>query len=205
MSIRCSVGRTALVLAAVAMTACNSDRPVAPNVVAPAKAVATYAISAPVSDDVMGPLSPVAHFIAAALHDQDARVRLRAALMAPGLSMSGLSLSSCSSDEVLKQLFAAGERRGAGKAGALCQMLRTRGGVSLWMAPGRLRGWSPSMMPIVAAIDNPSRRLPPKFKGYLGARRAVELPEDGSINGPILMVLGAETLMPRAARANPTR
>ena len=77
--------------------------------------------------------------------------------------------------------------------------------MTLWMVPGRLREWTGSMAPIVAAIDDPSRPLPQFFKGYYGAQRAVDLPQDGSVTAPVLMVLGQPIVGTRVSQSKSTK
>jgi hypothetical protein len=150
----------------------------------------------------MGQLSPVAQFISTAILDKNARLELHAALLNAGGSPFGLKLSECASSAPLVTLMNAGEHRGAGSGRALCRMLAARGGVTLWMNPAWLRQWDGSTLPIVAAIDNPAIALPRTFKGYIGAKHAIDLPADGSVGGPVLVVLGAgKTHTRRAVRS----
>ncbi|HJQ10665.1 MAG TPA: hypothetical protein VJ840_06490 [Gemmatimonadaceae bacterium] len=76
------------------------------------------------------------------------------------------------------------------------------------MSPNRAAAWDPATMPIVTAIEDPLGRRRGNFLGYLSPSKTIELPEDGRIGGPILVVLGMphptrlETLRPPKVTLN---
>lgn len=141
------------------------------------------------ADPVMGTLSPIAQYVAAGLQDFAVRLAVHRALTSPSAHRMGLDLHACASDSVIISLLRAGERRGAGLAASVCQMLGSMNGAVLFMDPSRLRKWNGSTVPIVTAIANPGRELPATFHGYRSPNRLIDLPADGSIQGPVFIVL----------------
>lgn len=181
-----------LTAAIVLVAACSAPDSPEPRTIVRARetSVRTMAVVGPVEDTVMGTLSPVAHFISAALRERRARMAIREALLNEPRGSNGLDLSRCGSNTALAALMAAGEHAGAGAARAICKGLAAKKGITLWMNPGWLRTWDGARMPLVAALDNPAAPLPKIFKGYADKDRVVFLPADGSLNAPILVVLG---------------
>lgn len=141
------------------------------------------------TDSVMGNLAPVARHIVVALRDPAARGVIARALRSQTTSRLGLDLQSCSSSASIKSILAAGERRGAGAASAICSLVQRLDGAVLYMDPNRLAAWDTTVAPMVGAIAHPERGLPRQFSAYRSATRITALPRDGSLAGPILMVL----------------
>lgn len=140
-------------------------------------------------DATMGALSGVARHIVTALRDPALRAAVAAAMKADSTSRLGLDLQDCDSPGVVHSLLAAGEKYGAGAAASVCASIKSRAAGALFMDPDRLRGWNGSTIPIVTAIENPRSALPATFHGYLSSERVIDLPADGSLKGPILVVL----------------
>jgi len=175
-------------LTLVLISAC--DRQEVATTPIPAARYSTIVSAVP--DDVMGELSPVAQHMVAALQDSSVRFRLAAAMKNPSFSGSIIDLQDCAGGQgsLVTDLMAAGERRGLGSAVALCEKLRARMGVTLYMSPSRAAKWDPATIPIVTAIASNSGRRQGSFKGYLSPSQTIDLPDDGAIGGPILVVLG---------------
>lgn len=142
-----------------------------------------------VTDSVMGNLAPVARHIAIALRDPAIRGAIARALRSPSTSRVGLDLQSCSTSAPVKDMLAAGERRGAGAASTICSLVRQLDGAVLYMDPSRLTAWDTTVAPIVGAIASPDRGLPRQFAAYRSGTMMAALPRDGSLGGPILMIL----------------
>lgn len=140
------------------------------------------------ADVAMGAFSPVARLVSAALQDSATRVRVyRALKMAPG--RLGLDLQLCQDDPLIHEIFDAGERFGAGVAASHCAFARAQGGLVLYMDHDRLQHWDPSVSPIVTAIANIDTPSAATFHGYRSPVRMIDLPADGSVQGPILVIL----------------
>ncbi len=149
-----------------------------------------------IPDRTMGRLSPLALQIVVALRDPALRARLAAFMKSSEGGLLGLSLSDCGANSLADEIFARGENNGVGSAETSCANTKLYAGVVLHMAPERLRAWDGSTIPIVTAIEHPEDPLPTTFLGYRGATQAIELPKDGSVGGPILV------LLPYAKRPN---
>ena len=179
-----------LALVAIAMIGSACDRSLSPlgNPKPQISGFSTVKIDAPVRDTVMGDLSPVARHLAFGLRNPKARADLAAYMKSNPEPHSGVDLQTCDRTPALAGLIAAGER--AGGAAGMCAIVRQRAGVTLYMDPDRLKQWDPRIAPIVTAIDDPAAQRPASFLGYRTGDRLVELPADGSLRGPILVVLG---------------
>ncbi|CAN5858451.1 hypothetical protein BH11GEM1_BH11GEM1_35140 [soil metagenome] len=176
-------------LCALGTTACD------PRLAAPSRPVAAagpertlLAALAPDSDATMGALSAIARHISAAMQDSAVRVHVKMALM-QSTSAVGIDLQSCDKDPAITELFASGERFGAGAAPTLCSFAKGRVGLVLYMDRDRLRNWSPSVSPVVTAIANPDQPIAKSFHGYRSPVRTIDVPSDGSLQGPLLVVL----------------
>ena len=145
-------------------------------------------IDAPVKDTVMGSLSPLARHLAIGLRDPKARVALADYMKSNPNPRAGVDLQLCDRAPALSGIIAAGQR-GGGSA-SMCGFVKAQAGVTLYMDPDRLRGWDASVAPIVTAIENPGAARPALFQGYRASDRMIDLPSDGSLGGPILVVLG---------------
>ena len=188
-----------LMLAALVLASCDRQRLVtdAPQPPAPVLAMTR----APAADPVMGQLSLIARHIVAGLQDPDARVHLIEALKANPDQWAGLDLELCEAEGPIARVLSAGARRG-GHAD-MCTRIRGHGGVTLYMDPNRLATWHPNIIPVVTAIANPTTPLPRRFIGYRSPERTIEIPNDGSLSGPILVILGRAH--PRARPRGPAR
>jgi hypothetical protein len=178
-----------VMLAVLLGTACDRQDPT--NLVVPTARLSTEA--APVTDDVMGSLSPVAQYIVAALQDSGVRFRLAAVMKNPNFPASIVDLQDCAGGQgsLVWDLLDAGERRHLGSAVSICEKLRKRVGITLYMSPERAAAWNPRTIPIVTAVETATGRRAGSFKGYLSPSRTIDLPDDGKIAGPILVVLGS--------------
>ena len=126
--------------------------------------------------------------VAAGLRDSVVRYTLNAKLKGQLDGTVGLDLVDCDGGLVARLLQVA-EQNNIGNAKSACAELHRTRGVTLYMDPSRLLAWHPSVAPIVTAIAVPSAHRPETFFGYLGDHRAIALPKDGSLKGPILVVL----------------
>lgn len=170
------------------VSGCIRDAPAPTQLIArPADRLAAV-IGFPDPDPVMGALSPIAQHIALALRDSSTRVAIARAMKDPGATLLGLNLRACDSDSLVARVFAAGHRRGGDLPDVVCRAVQAHSGMVLFMDRDRLRGWDGSASPIVTAIANPDATLPTSFHGYRTPTRLVDLPRDGSLQGPILVV-----------------
>ena len=146
-------------------------------------------LAAPDNDSTMADLSPIARHLIVALRDSTLRIDLARALKAQENGTLGIDLHDCDHDALAVRVLREGERRGAGGASLACTRIRQRAGMVLYMDRDRLRGWDGTTIPVVTAVSNPDRGLPVTFRGYRSATQMIDLPSDGSIRGPILVVL----------------
>lgn len=145
---------------------------------------------APVQPDhVMGGFAPLARHIVAALRDSEVRIGIAASMKSPTAHYLGLDLRLCDTDPLVSKLFASGEYAGAGSATSMCSLVKRYPGVVLYMDPDRLRQWDGRTIPFVTAIENPDAALPPMLHGFRSATRIIDLPRDGSVGGPMLVIL----------------
>lgn len=121
-----------------------------------------------------------------------------AALKRNNQSLIGLDLRACSTELIIQRLFAAAERHGGPLADAMCQGIRGRAGLALYMDRDRLDAWDGTTIPIVTAIADPSRTLPVQLRAYRSATRIISISRDSTVGGPLLVVL--PTLHPNAYR-----
>jgi hypothetical protein len=146
-------------------------------------------VASPADDQTMGSYSGIAQHIAAALQDPRVRGMVARALRDSVTNPSGLNLSDCSSGTVSGMMLSAGELRGGLSASELCKQLNENVSFTLYMDRTRLAGWDSTVIPIVTAIAKPSDQLPQRFKGYRTPSVLIDLPSDGSVGGPVLVVL----------------
>jgi hypothetical protein len=140
------------------------------------------------NDRTMGALSGVAQHIAAALQDPRVRGIVVRALRDTVNNPTGLDLSSCS-DGVVSSLVNAGTLRGGSSASAMCRLLNAGRGTVLYMDRTRLAGWDSTVIPIVTAVADPSVPAASTFHGYVTPSLITDLKSDGSVHGPVLVVL----------------
>lgn len=177
----------ALVIGTAILTLGACDRP--QSLSPPPRSIHLSALVAPVNDEAMGPLTGVAQHISRALQDEVARNALATALKADSTARFGIDLQDCGKTSVARVLLAAGERRGGDAAANVCSSILRQRGLVLYMDPGRLSEWSGREVPIVTAIADPRLPLPRTFLGYRSPTRTIELPADGSLRGPILVIV----------------
>lgn len=186
MNARLSICAAGWSLAVLGLVACDRSDPThgaGPEV------SRNVAIAPAATDQTMGNLSSLARHIAAALRDAPTRYALHDALVNAKSRGVGLDLTTCGSTGTANRLLTVGERRGAGSASAMCGLIHQSAGVILYMDPRRLARWDPSVSPIVTAVANPGHRIAGSFKGYRSPDVTIDLPGDGSLGGPILVVL----------------
>jgi hypothetical protein len=169
--------------------------------IAPPVAPAYAVVASPVSDTVMGELSPIARQVVAALRDSVLRVEVARAMKETS-SASSIDLQDCAAVSVAQRLLLAGERNGMGSATLHCGNLRKLRGAILYMNPERLAHWDGTVIPIVTAIQNPDRALPKELRAYRSSTRLVNLSLDHPDDGPLLVVL--PYVHPRRAKSKAT-
>lgn len=173
--------------ALITVAACDADPVVPVREIVPRTSV--HLIVGVDSDLTMGRYSAVARHLAWALRDSATRMNLATLLKHDSTTLLGADLQACDTEGPVKAIFDAAERRGAGLASVVCATLkRTPGGV-LYMDRDRLRAWDGTTIPIVTAIEHPEHPPLRSFHGYLATDRAIDLPPDGSLAGPILVIL----------------
>lgn len=170
----------------LAICGCNNDLPLRGGSITPAQTIIS---GEPVSNPVMGDLSPVARQVVAGLQNPKVRGAIIRALRDPANRGAGIDLLDCSPGSAVGDLLQAGESRGGEGANTLCSAFRSWGGVTLYMAPDRLAAWDSTVIPIVTAIAHPDSALPATLVGYRSPARTIDLPADGSLQGPILVVV----------------
>ena len=136
----------------------------------------------------MGGLSSIAQSISAALQNPSIRGALRDELSDPS-NVTGLDLQSCADGSIAQRVFDDASRRGFQGATSLCEMVVKRHGLTLYMDRDRLARWSPSVAPIVTAIEHPENALPSRLLGYRSPSRTIAFSNDSSYVGPVLLVL----------------
>ena len=144
---------------------------------------------APVADKVMGPLSELARHVSAGLQDPAVRGRVVRAMKDSAMGRNGLDLTACDATELFGAVFTAAERRGGRSGGLLCSNIREARGLILYMDRDRLAGWDSTTIPIVTAVADPTQAMPNSFVGYRSPLQTIDLPRDGSVGGPILVIL----------------
>jgi hypothetical protein len=137
----------------------------------------------------MGALSPIAQHLVVALEDSSVRVAVARAMKQPQAGVAGLDLQGCASDPVVSALLASGEKRGGAAAKAICSALEKMNGAILYMDPTEVKRWDGTTIPIVTARATLSGVLPKALQGYRSPDRLIAIPTDGSMSGPILVVL----------------
>lgn len=141
----------------------------------------------------MGDLSGLARQLAAALQNPKLRAAVRRSLESGDPRMTALDLQDCQGASLAGQLLHEAERRGAGLAADACAQAIQARGMMLYIDRDRLAQWDSSVVPIVTAIESPGTSLPKTFKGYRSPSVTIDLPGDGSIGGPVLVVLPIPT------------
>lgn len=207
-----SLARLAALAIAVSLyaTACSSDASTSlvPSI-KPSPARHTFIpIQPPRQDPTMGPLSPIAQHIAAGLQDSVTRATIRRSLLNPRSSIPAADLQSCDDTTgAVGHLLRSGELRGAGLAKNLCTTLKAMSGAILYMDPTQLAHWDGSVIPVVTAIAHPGQRLPASIVGYRSPNVTMDLPTDGHMAGPVLVVLPLlhESRLPSRATPPPAR
>lgn len=174
----------ATLLASVWMASCDRS-PITPR---QAELPTRTIVNGPDNDRTMGSLSEVAQHLAAALQDPRVRGLVVRAMRDSVHNASGIDLSSCT-DSVVSSLVNAGTLRGGGSANSLCKRLGVGKGVVLYMDRTRLAGWDSTVIPIVTAVADPSIQPAKTFHGYVTPSLVTDLRSDGSVNGPVLVVL----------------
>lgn len=171
----------------VVIAACNRDVSAPQTASAPSGAARFSA--APDNDATMADLSSVARHLAGALRDSATRADVARAMKDPKESFVGIDLHSCAANPLVLRLLLQGERAGGSPSQIVCQGILHREGLVLYMDRDRLRAWDGSTIPIVTAIAQPGSGLPVTFHGYRSPTKIIDLPSDGSLGGPILVVL----------------
>jgi hypothetical protein len=187
------------------LAACNNDTVDVGVRHPPVRQLATRTVADVVSDSTMGVLSPLARQIAFALRDSMTRVRIARAMKNQG-TILGLDLQACDDDTEVSAIFTEGERQGGATATKLCTAAMNRSGAVLYMDRDRLSHWDGAETPIVTAVASPDRPLRKSFLGYVAPDRVADLPVDGDISGPVLVVLPYthRLRVPRLQRPVPT-
>jgi hypothetical protein len=180
----------ALVIAGL-ISACN--RQDLPSTVRPSLPSSASHVIRPVRpaavDSVMGQLSPIAQHLAAGLQDSTIRMAVYRAMKSPGANHGSLDLQTCAADPAVSSLVTSGERHGAGPAVAMCALIARLPGATLYMDPTQLARWDGTTIPIVTAVEKANRRLPATIRGYRSPDLLMDLPTDGSLQGPVLVVV----------------
>jgi hypothetical protein len=184
---RLSRRNSAFAAAVVVAASCSRPDATAPRVAG--KRMTASRVVAFDTDSVMGSLSPIAQHVIAGLQDSSIRMAVYHAMTKRGASTVGLDLQGCADEPVVLALIREGEHNGAMPASQACGVLKGLPGAVLYMDPDRLRAWDGSTIPIVTALENPHARIPPTFHGYRATNRMIDLPADGSLKGPILVIL----------------
>lgn len=173
-------------MALVAAGACDRPLPNTPRqVVMPEPIIVTR----PDKDKTMGGLSDIAQHFAAALQDARLRGALVRAMRDTVNNGTGIDLANCGSGTIVGSLLTAGELRGGGDAASLCERMKAGKGMILYMDQTRLAGWDSTTIPIVTAIADPQGSIAETIRGYRAPGDMIVLPVDGSVGGPVLVVL----------------
>ena len=173
------------------LSGCNRDV-VAPRPAISAGIRANFARVPADPDSTMGSLSAVARHIVAALRNPSTRVAVMNAMKSASAGRLGLNLSWCTEDPVVADLLQAGEDAGGDPSPVMCKKIQAYRGLVLYMDPDRLREWDGTSIPMVTAIANPERGVGGPLRAYRGVTTMITLPADGSVRGPLLVVLPYE-------------
>jgi hypothetical protein len=160
-------------------------------------------VSGPISDRTMGPLSELARRVSIAMQDPDARGAVVRAMKDSTSRQVGLDLTDCGTKSATRELFTAAEKRGAGLASTACADIAQRGSLLLYMAPDRLAAWDSTLVPIVTAVADLEADIPASFRGYRSPDVIIDIPSDGSLLGPILVIV--PVLHPKRNASRPPR
>ena len=172
------------------VAACGESSPILPRREAPP---ATTIVGIADNDETMGNLSEIARHISAALEDPRVRGAMVRAMKDSIYNPLGLDLSECGAGSVVGNMLRAGERRGGKDASTICDELTAGRGLILYMDRSRLHGWDSTTIPVVTAITNPDAPPRKSFHGYRSPDLVMDVPSDGSLGGPILIVLPVTT------------
>jgi hypothetical protein len=141
------------------------------------------------NDPVMGKLSGIAQHIAAAVQSPEVRSSIRDELRRASNGIAQLDLQDCTRNAVVRSMLDEGQRRGGGSSASLCSAIQQADGLTLYMDRDLLAAWDPAVVPVVTALSTPGAPLPAMFRGFRTADATVDLPGDGSVTGPVLVVL----------------
>ena len=142
------------------------------------------------SDPVMGDLSRIAQHVAAAMQSPAVRATIAAELRRAPNGIAQLDLQDCGRNAAIKAMLDEGQRRGGTAPGTLCSAMAHADGMVLYMDRDLLARWNPAtVVPIVTALAHPGGALPAVFRGYRTPEETVDLPGDGSVTVPVLVVL----------------
>lgn len=184
-----STYRTAILLAATfsgfSLVAC--DRPLPTASPATSLTLRPQVLTPPVSEKVMGKLSPLARHLVIALRDSAMRAALITAMKGQEATHPGLDLHDCGQGTT-RRLLETGERNGGNNAADVCALLASTRGVVLYMAPEQLAKWDATVIPSVTAIEDVSGgRAGPRL-AYRSPERMIDI-SDASFRGPLLVIL----------------
>ena len=178
---------TSLALVAAA-AACNG--PDLPARTAPTPMDAARLARVAEKDPVMGDLSGIAQHVAAAMQSPAVRAVIAAELKQAPNGITQLDLQDCGRNAAIKAMLDEGQRRGGAAPGTLCSAIAKADGMVLYMDRDLLARWDPAaVVPIVTALAHPGAALPAGFRGYRTPEETVDLPGDGSVTVPVLVVL----------------
>jgi hypothetical protein len=172
----------------VAAAACNG--PDLPARTAPTPMDAARLARVAEKDPVMGDLSGIAQHVAAAMQSPAVRTVIAAELKQAPNGITQLDLQDCGRNAAIKAMLDEGQRRGGAAPGTLCSAIAKADGMVLYMDRDLLARWDPAaVVPIVTALAHPGTALPAAFRGYRTPEETVDLPGDGSVTAPVLVVL----------------
>jgi hypothetical protein len=183
---RITLLRCVVLIGSAALGACDQSLPNVPSRVVLPEATIVHAAD---RDNTMGALSDVAQHIAAALQDPRIRGMVVRALRDTVNNGTGMDLAQCSPGTIVGDLLTAGELRGGQSAASLCERMKSKTGMILYMDHSRLMGWDSTTIPIVTAVADPNAPIAKTFHGYFTPTTMADLRSDGSVNGPVLVVL----------------
>jgi hypothetical protein len=142
------------------------------------------------NDPVMGDLSGIAQHVAAAMQSPAVRATIATALKQAPDGITQLDLQDCGRNVAIKAMLDEGQRRGGAAPGTLCSAIAQADGMVLYMDRDLLARWDPAtVVPVVTALAHPASALPAAFRGYRTPEETVDLPGDGSVTVPVLVVL----------------
>ena len=179
--------RLALAVSLAAAAACNG--PDLPARTGPTPLDAARLTRVAENDPVMGDLSGVTQHVAAAMQSPAIRAVIATELKQAPNGITQLDLQDCGRNAAIKAMLDEGQRRGGSAPGTLCSAIGKADGMVLYMDRDLLARWDPAVVPIVTALAHPGSALPAVFRGYRTPEETVDLPGDGSVTVPVLVVL----------------